>query len=188
MVTFLRQFLSKPVEIGALAPSGRQLARLMVSASELEPDHVVVELGAGTGPVTQAILDARAEGPLVSLEPNATLAGLLRRRFPEVDVDERPAQQLPEILQERGWGSVDRFVSSLPFAIWPEELQNDVLDAVVATMAPGGRMVTFSYLQSQLLPASARLREQLTRRFSSVRRTRVAWMNLPPALVFVCDA
>ena len=76
MWTFFREFAKDPVLLGAVAPSGADLARRMVDAAELGPGQVVVELGAGTGPMTAEILARRPDGPFVALEPNAALAAL----------------------------------------------------------------------------------------------------------------
>ncbi len=186
-VTFLREFVKDPVQLGAVAPSGPALARLMVEAADLRPEHVVVELGAGTGPMTAEILRARPEGPFVSLEPNPALAEGLRAAFPGVRVEQRYAQELRAILDEMGQARADRVVSSLPWAIWSEELQAEVFAAILSVLAEDGRMVTFAYVHALWLPAAKRLRAALEARFESVSTTRVAWLNLPPALVYVCD-
>lgn len=185
-LAFLREFVRDPVRTGAVAPSGRQLARQMVDAAGLDDGQVVIELGAGTGPMTAEIL-ARGLGiRFVALEPNEQLAGILRARFPSLDLAAQYAQELPQILSSRGWGEADRVVSSLPWAIWPEKLQDEVLDAVVGVMKPGARLVTFGYLHSQALPAAWALRRSLERRFAKVGVASVAWANLPPALVIAC--
>lgn len=187
LLTFAREFVRDPVTLGAVAPSGRSLARLTVASAEIGPDHVVVELGAGTGPMTREILERHPAQPFVALEPNGELARLLRLAHPEVRVEQRFAEDLPAILADHGHPVAHRVVSSLPWAIWSEPLQNRTFDAIVEVLHPEGRMVTFAYLHAQVLPAARRLREQLKRRFRSVERTRVAWANLPPAFVFVCD-
>jgi phospholipid N-methyltransferase len=158
----------------------------MVESAALAPGHVVVELGAGTGPMTEEILRVRPHGPFVALEPNPTLAALLRQRFPGVRVDERKAQDLVTVLRELGWGKVDRVVSSLPFAIWPDRLQQEVFDGILAAMAPHSRFVTFGYAHARPLPAARRLWATLHERFSEVATTRIVWRNLPPALVYCC--
>lgn len=186
MLDFVGQFIRDPVGLGAIAPSGPQLARLEVDAAGLEPHHVVVELGAGDGPMTAEIVK-RSIGPFVSLEPNAVLAATLRARFPEVRVEERYAQDLPAILADMGVSQIDRVVSSLPWAIWDADLQGEVFDAILDVLAPDGRMVTFSYLHAKPLPAARRFKAALEDRFEQVTTTAPAWRNLPPAFVFVCD-
>jgi phosphatidylethanolamine/phosphatidyl-N-methylethanolamine N-methyltransferase len=185
-LTFLREFVRDPVQLGAVAPSGGALARRMVEAAALAPGQVVVELGAGTGPMTQEILRVRPAGPFVALEPNAALAAVLRARFPTVRVEERKAQDLPTVLAQLGWGRAERVVSSLPFAIWPESLQREVFDGILAAMAPGSRFVTFGYAHARPLPAARRLWATLNDRFEEVATTRIVWRNLPPALVYCC--
>jgi phospholipid N-methyltransferase len=185
-LTFLREFVRDPVQLGAVAPSGGALARRMVEAAALAPGQVIVELGAGTGPMTAEILRVRPAGSFVALEPNPALAAILRARFPTVRVDERRAQQLPAILAELGWGRADRVVSSLPFAIWPDALQREVFDGILAAMAPASRFVTFGYAHARPLPAARRLWATLHDRFEEVATTRIVWRNLPPALVYCC--
>jgi phosphatidylethanolamine/phosphatidyl-N-methylethanolamine N-methyltransferase len=186
-VTFLKEFVRDPVQLGAVAPSGPELAKLMVEAAELRPGQVVVELGAGTGPMTAEILAQRPDGPFVALEPNPPLAEGLRLRFPGARIEQRYAQDLRAILGEMGQERADRVVSSLPWAIWSDELQAEVFAAILDVLADDGRMVTFAYVHALMLPAARRLRRALESRFEEVRTTRVAWWNVPPALVYVCD-
>lgn len=187
-ITFAREFVRDPVTLGAIAPSGAALARLTVEAAGIADDHVVVELGAGTGPMTQEIVRRHPGNPFVALEPNAELARLLRLAYPTVQVEERFAEHLPEICAAWGHPVVHRVVSSLPWAIWPDDLQRRTFDGILEVLHPEGRMVTFSYVHAQMLPAAKRLRDTLAARFERVEKTRVAWANLPPAFVFVCDS
>lgn len=184
---FLREFLADPVTIGAVAPSGAQLAAQMVTSAAILPEHVVAEIGAGTGPMTAELLARHPDNPLVVLEPKPELAATLRQRFPTAHVVEAYAQALPQITQAWGHTPVDRVVSSLPWAIWKQEMQEEILAGILEAMAPDGRMVTFTYWHAQPLPAARRFREFLQRHFARVERSPVAWKNLPPAFVFVCD-
>jgi phospholipid N-methyltransferase len=160
----------------------------MVEAAEIGDGHSVVELGAGTGPITRAILEGHTQLRLLALEPTPDLAAKLRVRFPSVQVEERYAQDLPEIVA--GWGhpKVDRVVSGLPWTLWSEEVCHSGLSAVARSLRHDGRMVTFSYVHSQtLMPSAWRFRRQLRQHFAVVRRTEVQWLNAPPAVVFVCE-
>lgn len=186
-LVFLREFVRDPVTLGAVAPSSPSLARLMVDAAAIGPGHVVVELGAGTGPMTAELVRRHPDHALMCLEPVGVLAAALRERFPDVRVEERYLQDLPELLAAWGHPRVDRFVSSLPWAIWTPEVQDACFAAILGSIQPDGRLVTFQYLHSTVLPAARRFRATLDRHFGAVSTTRVAWANLPPAFVFVCD-
>lgn len=184
---FLREFARNPKGIGAVAPSGPQLAQRMVREADIAADHAVIELGPGTGPITRELRRTHPDVDLLLVEPAADLAGLLRDAFPGVRVDQRMAQDLPAICADWGREQIDRVVSGLPWTMWSEQVIAAGLDAVVKVLAPGGRMVTFSYVHAQLLPAARLFRHLLDERFARVSRTRVQWLNVPPALVFVCD-
>ncbi|MCA9568853.1 MAG: methyltransferase domain-containing protein [Myxococcales bacterium] len=187
LLTFLGAVLRSPGGVGAVAPSSRALGRCMVEAAAPAAGHTVVELGAGTGPVTEVLADVVDPARLLVLEPDAELAARCRARVPGVDVQERFAQELPALVAERGWSGVDRVVSSLPFAAWSPSLQTEVFDAIEAVLAPDGRLVTFTYAHSPWLAAGRRARATLEARFAQVRTTPVVWGNVPPAFVYVCD-
>lgn len=186
-LAFLKAFVTTPQRIGAIAPSSAALARCMVSESQIGEGDVVVELGAGTGPVTRALAEMHPGVRTLALEPDAALAARCREAAPSIEVLESFAQELPSLLADRGWGRASRVVSSLPFAGWPAQLQDDVFDAIFEATTDDARMVTFTYGHSRWLPAGKRTRAVLESRFSSVRATPMVWGNLPPALVYVCE-
>lgn len=186
-LTFLRAFLRAPTGIGSVAPSSPALAAMMVRCAEIQPGQVVAELGAGTGPMTRAVRAAHPDNPLVVFEPDAALAAVCRASVPGVPVEEAYAQDLSAVLARHGHAGCERIVSSLPFAGWPAELQEAVFDGIFDALAPGGRMVTFTYVHSPWLPAGRRARALLGRRFARVTTSPVVWRNLPPAFVYVCD-
>ena len=184
---FLKDAFRRPRQMGAIAPSGRELADLMVAEVDVRPEHVVVELGAGTGTITRAIRDRAPNGALLAFEPGPDLAKVLRERYPGVEVSERLAHELPEVLAAWKDGKVDRVVSGLPWTIWPREEQARILEGVVRSMQPDGRFVTFTYVHSQVLPGAGDLKNLLSAYFERVTKTRVAWMNVPPAFAYVAE-
>jgi phosphatidylethanolamine/phosphatidyl-N-methylethanolamine N-methyltransferase len=182
---FLRDVTRRPKQMGAIAPSGAELGRVMVEAAQLRPDHVIAELGAGTGSITAAIRHAVPTAPLLAFEPGKELAEVLRNRFPDVRIDERLAHEMPAALAEWGHPKVDRVLSGLPWTIWSEAEQDQILSSVAGCMQPDGRLVTFTYVHSQVLKGAGSLKALLERHFETVERTRTAWMNVPPAFAWV---
>jgi phosphatidylethanolamine/phosphatidyl-N-methylethanolamine N-methyltransferase len=180
--TFLRGMLRDPIAVGSIWPSGPALARQMAEDAAIRSTDLVVELGAGTGPITAALVGRGRS--LLALEPDPALAAACRARCPGVDVLEQKAQDLPNILLDRGEAAADRIVSGLPFAIWPDPLQRAVLDAVTRALPDDGVFVTFTYAHSPVLPAGRRFRARLGEAFERVTTSPVVWRNAPPALVY----
>ncbi|MBT3223648.1 MAG: SAM-dependent methyltransferase [Proteobacteria bacterium] len=185
-LTFLREFVRKPKQVGAIAPSSATLAKTMVAAANIEAGHAVVELGAGTGPFTRALVANHADAHFLALEPSSSLAGVLRQEFPGIEVVERFAQDLPEIVEDWGYPKIDRILSGLPWTVWPQEVQDSIFDAIGATLKPDGQFVTFTYVHSQVLPGARQLLRTLRERFAEVDTTPIIWANIPPAFVYVC--
>jgi phosphatidylethanolamine/phosphatidyl-N-methylethanolamine N-methyltransferase len=186
-LVFLREFFRAPKRIGSVTPSSSVLAKLMIDAADIKEGHVVVELGAGTGPFTKEIVSRHPDVAFMAIEPRQHLAQVLREEFPSLQVQEAWAQELPQLTASWGHPTVDRVVSGLPWALWPQALQEEILSALVASMAPTGKFVTFTYLHSGVMPGARRFRKNLNAYFGTVRTTQVAWLNFPPAYAFVCE-
>ncbi|GAA2414004.1 class I SAM-dependent methyltransferase [Nonomuraea africana] len=181
---FLGQFMRSPATIGALAPSSRRLAETVCTPVPERGEPTVVELGPGTGPFTAEIqrrLDGR--GHHLAIELNPKLASLLSERFPRVDVAQDDAARLPDLLRERGLARADVVVSGLPWAAFPEDLQDRLLGAVISTLCPSGAFTTFSYIHAMPLSSARRFRALLSDRFEEVVLGRTVWRNTPPAYV-----
>lgn len=181
-VTFLRQWLREPRSIAAIAPSGRELARRMAAAAGRA--RTVVELGAGTGAITRALLDngVAAENLLV-VERNPDLHEWLERRFPGVEVARADAFDLvPVVAASRGLepGRVDAVVSGLGLLSFPREDQRRLLGAAFAVLRRGGRFVQFTY--APVFPVA---RDVLAELGLSSRRVAFSLRNLPPASIYV---
>ena len=56
-VRFLRSWIEKPLHMGAVMPSGRVLARTMAQYVNIDSTDPVVELGPGTGAITNALIE-----------------------------------------------------------------------------------------------------------------------------------
>lgn len=176
-VLFFLRWLKAPHLIGAIAPSGRQLARAMAREVAEIPAGPIVELGGGTGSVTKALLEAGvAPERLVVVERDAHLHLVLRDRFPDLTVLCGDASQLRALLAPLGITQAAAIVSSLPFLSLPKLERDAILVETVALLGEGAPLVQFTY---GLVSPIARLRYGLWGRV--VAR---AWLNLPPAAVW----
>lgn len=183
--TFLGQWLRDPVRTASVTPSGRQLAHLMVAA--LPPGaRRVVEIGAGTGVFTRALLEAGIPREhLLVVEINPRLAAFLEQRFAGVRVVCADARQLesllaPPDLAAADAGGIDAVVSGLGLLSMRAETRCAILRAAFAVLAPGGRFVQFTYG-----PTSPVRRGERAALGLAVRRSGFALRNLPPATVYV---
>jgi phosphatidylethanolamine/phosphatidyl-N-methylethanolamine N-methyltransferase len=174
---FLKSWFDRPLITGAVSPSGKSLARMMARYVDPAVPGPVIELGPGTGPVTEALI-ARgiAEDRLVLIEFNPDFCRLLRKRFPAARVIEGDAyalgQSLPAALE-----TVCAVVSSLPLFTRPEPQRLGLLGDAFARMHRGCPFIQFTYATVSPMPLK-------TRSFDAEVSPRV-WLNLPPARVWV---
>jgi phosphatidylethanolamine/phosphatidyl-N-methylethanolamine N-methyltransferase len=180
-VRFIASWLQHPLKVGAVSPSGRALARAV--AAEIDPSipGAVVELGPGTGPVTEALVE-RGIAPerLVLVEYDPEFCALLRRRYPGATVIEGDAYALADTLSGIIKEPLAAIASCLPLMTRPLSVRVRLLNAAIRMLQPGAPFVQFTYAMTAPIPSRKR-RYRIT---SSPR----IWKNLPPARVWVYRA
>ena len=185
--SFLKQFVSQPNSVGAIAPSSTLLCQEIVNAIDWSTAQAVVEYGPGTGVVTQQILKSkRDETNFCAIELNTHFAEILKQRFTSVSIHVDSVANVKDVCEHEGIEQVDAVISGLPWASFKDEDQNEYLDAMMSVLKPGGHFVTFAYLQGLLLPAGKRFRHKLDHYFTDIGKSRIIWRNLPPAFVYRC--
>lgn len=143
---FFRTWLAKPVLTGAVAPSGKALARAMARQVPAESGWPVLELGPGTGPVTAALIEhGVAAERIVAVEFNPDFCGLLVERYRGVNVVEGDAYDLTMTLPPGLTGPYAAVVSSLPLLTRPAEARLALVEGALDRILPGGAFVQFSY-------------------------------------------
>ena len=174
---FFRGWIQDPLAVGSIVPSGRLLARLMVS--NLRPGARVIELGAGTGTVTQAILDTGVrERDLCLVELNDQFVDILSDRYPRAEVVKADALNLTQHLQS--WrGAADFVVSGLPLLLFSSSNKKRVLSQAFELLKRSGAFHQFTY--AGRCPISQRSLAELS---LTASRLGIAALNLPPAFVY----
>jgi phosphatidylethanolamine/phosphatidyl-N-methylethanolamine N-methyltransferase len=179
---FLGKFLKHGTAIASLAPSSPWLSRTTVRNVDWDRARVLVELGAGTGPITRVLADrARPVCRVIVLERDPDFARLLRERFSGLDnfdIIEGDVRDLAGLLAGRGIDRVDHVVSGLPVPSFPKDLQHQLFRTVRAILAPEG---TFNQITE--LPW---VYWRFYRRFFEDVRFAFEPRNVPPAGAYFC--
>jgi phosphatidylethanolamine/phosphatidyl-N-methylethanolamine N-methyltransferase len=182
---FFKRWLDNPKATGAVSPSGRFLARAMASYVDPKADGPIIELGPGTGPVTEALLERGvAQERLILVEYDASFCKLLARRFPKARIVQGDAYRLAETLRPVLEEPSACIVSSLPLLTRPERGRLNLLRDAFELMRPDGAFIQFTYGLASPVPLTSRL-SGLRFRAEALHSV---WLNLPPARVWVYRA
>lgn len=179
LLLVLRQFLRHAKTVATVAPSSRALSRAILRGIDWSKTQVVVELGAGTGPITRELVKAAPTGVrLVVNEFLPDFCRALREKFPGLDVAEGDARRLANMLAGRGITQVDYVLSGLPLTHFVQTDRDAVIDQAARALGPDGEF-------RQLTTAPWLYRRLYRRYFRDVRFRPVVW-NLPPGGVYFC--
>jgi phosphatidylethanolamine/phosphatidyl-N-methylethanolamine N-methyltransferase len=178
---FIRSWIEKPLTVGAVAPSGKPLARVMATYVDPASSGPIVELGPGTGPVTEALIERGVDPARLTLvEYDPEFCRLLAQKFPGVHVVRGDAYNLKHTLAGVLAEPAAAFVSGLPLFNKPLKMRLDLLDQAFGLMKPDAPFVQFTYNAISPIPRShGRVRSEASDR---------VWRNFPPARVWVYRA
>lgn len=177
-VRFIRSWFDKPFTMGSVTPSGRVLARAMARYVDVDVPGPVIELGAGTGPVTQALVDHGVDqSRLVLVEFNPSFCRLLRTRYPNATVIQGNAYRIEHLLGSLLREKAAALVSGLPLVTKPFKIRQRLMDEAFGLMAPGAPFIQFTYA---MVPPIPNRPADVTAKASEL-----IWQNFPPARVWV---
>ncbi len=177
-VRFIRSWFEKPLSTGAVMPSSRILARAMARCVDPKTVGPVIELGPGTGPVTEALVRHGVDpARLILVEFNPVFCSLLRARYPAATVVQGDAYRLRRVLENYVDEPAAAVVSGLPLVTKPLRTRLRLIADAMALLTPGAPFVQFTYAMVPPIP----------KKLPGVRAqaSEMIWMNLPPARVWV---
>lgn len=171
---FLSEIAKRPKQMGTVWPSSPALAEAMARWLPEHKGELMLELGPGTGIVTQKLLEAGLpQEQLVAVEKSGRMAGFLRERFPKARIIEGDALELDRVLEGMKFGAV---FSSLPLKAFSPEQVDRISAAIHNVLLPGANWIQYSY---QIINGHAPAKT-----FHAVD-SQIVWQNLPPAKVSV---
>ncbi|TWT92812.1 class I SAM-dependent methyltransferase [Stieleria varia] len=186
-LTFIKEFLRHPTQVGAIAPSSPGLVDAMVDWFQWDQARSVVEFGPGTGVFTEGVLKClHPEATFFAIERSPEMAAQARMRCPTATIYEDSVTELDRLCEQESIDQIDAIICGLPWASFSESLQTQIIETMLSRLRPGGQFATFAYWQGVVLPAGRRFSRRLRDSFSSVERSHTVWRNLPPAFVYRC--
>lgn len=176
-VLFLKQFLRNPRQVGSITPSSRFLERRIVELAGVASATTIVELGAGTGGTTRAMLAAMPpHARLLVIELNPHFCRLLKRiEDPRLVIHCGSADALLETLKRYGLAAPDAIVSGIPFSTIGRKAGLRIIETIRDALAPGGRFVAYQ-VRNQV--------DELSRPVLGAPYVEVAFLNVPPVRVY----
>lgn len=176
-LAFLNKFIRSPGSIGSVTPSSSALVTSMLATVDWDRADLIVELGAGTGVITETINNLRrSPSVFISFEKDSGMRSALANRYPDIEFSD-DAGTLEDVITRKGIGNADYIFSGLPFANFSKTDLERSLNGIYQALKPGGQLIAFQYTR--------RLRGYLVTTYSSVECSYVA-RNIPPAFVYRC--
>ena len=178
MWQFLREYISNPDTIGAIAPSSKHLAVSMTDFIDFDKTGCIVEYGAGTGVFTRNVAARkRPDTTYIVIEQNGRFYEILRKQFhgvPGVVLIHGDARNVCGFLREQGFRHADYIISGLPFTSLPQQVSHRILSQTQKAIGMEGVFTTFQYTL---------LRKTFLENYFNIQKIVRVWRNLPPAYV-----
>lgn len=183
----LREFIRDPISTGTVCSSSPSLCKAIAENTYLPKADVVVELGSGTGCISEHLLKAiKPDADFLSVEKNPFFYQMVISNYPGGNFLLGNAEDLPQILDQQHLDKADVIISSLPWAAFAPAQQERITNAIRLSLKPNGVFITYAYISGALFPSFKAFRENISERFQEVQTSKIIWRNFPPAFVYQC--
>lgn len=180
-MSFIKQYLLHPRQVGAVKPSSKSLAKKMMHHVSFEGASCIAEYGPGTGVFTEEIIRSKKDETLFLIfEVNDSFYENLKEKYehaPNTYVIHDSAENLGLYLRKYDVKKVDYVISGLPFASLPRETSDAILRECRKYLSPHGLFITFQYTL---------LKVKLFQNYFSIALVEKERRNIPPAYVLNC--
>lgn len=180
---FVKAALRDPKNVSTIFPSLKFLAQALIRHADMAPGQDVLELGCGSGAITRHILNQRSQlASYTGVELDTSLVDFLRLSFPEELFLNISADDLSGHIKDE---SMDRVICSLPWTLFPSQLQESIVKEMFRVLRPGGKFTTFLCIHSLAYPGAPRARRIFKQHFTGFEKRETIARNIPPANVYL---
>ncbi len=179
---FLSRFLQLGKTISSFCPSSIALAKATCQFINPAIPQTIIELGAGTGPVTRAALKKmHPDSTLIAIESDPELGAFLQKQSDcaKAKIIIGDAGDLAEHLDKLNVKTIDVMISGLPLPNMPEKAVKNIL-TVLANKGtnPGTPFCQITIVPWVYISTYKRLFEDV--------QFQMVWKNMPPGGVYIC--
>lgn len=178
---FRKQFWKDKKMVGSMTPSSRFLTQKMLENVDFKASRIFVELGPGTGVFTEEIISRMSDDSvLLVFELNDSFFEDLHSRFKDerVRLIHDSAEKINDYLLEYQLDHADVVISSLPLAVFSNELRTSILTSAEQSLKQTGKYIQFQY--------SLQAKSNLKKLYNNVSISFTP-LNFPPAFVYTCS-
>lgn len=180
MLSFYKALLKNPRRIGSIIPSSSFLAQAVAKAARVKNDELIVELGAGTGVITQGLLDYGIPAErIVPVEISNVMTKTLEERFPQLNIIHGSAFELAKLIKPLN-KPIGTVICGLPLLIFSQKELQQILNQVDQILTPGGRYIKYTYRFKDIW-------EPILPHYTKVKNAYI-FLNIPPARVCIYEA
>lgn len=175
---FFRRWLKNPRQLGTLAPISVKLSMLAAkeAIAQYKPGTPVVEIGAGTGRLTRALLHMGVQPQdLTVVELDGEMCDFLKKSIPNIQVIEGDASHLADLISPKNIEKVGVVVSAIPLMYLTEKVRKSLINSAFSVLRPHAKIVHVTYNPKSPLNFWKGV---------SQKRVAAAWFNLPPGFVW----
>ncbi|MCH9632367.1 MAG: Ornithine lipid N-methyltransferase [Chlamydiae bacterium] len=175
---FLKQFFKNFKHTGAICPSSKSLTSKMLKGIDFSKPLRIVELGPGTGCMTESILaQMHPDSELICIEINPTFCEQLKKfeTDKKFNLYQASALDFTSRLNER---KIDYVISGLPLANFKKHEIKSIFQEIERALTPKGKYIQFQY--------TLKLKQLFKANFTKVSKSFTPF-NMPPAFVFRCS-
>ncbi len=175
---FFRRWLKNPRQLGTLAPISVKLSMLAAkeALTHYKPGTPVVEIGAGTGRLTRALLSCGVQAQdLTVVELDKEMCDFLCKSIPNIHVIEGDATHLSDLVSSEIREEVGVVVSAIPLMYLQESLRKSLIKAAFSILRPHAKIVHVTYNPKSPLNFWKEIKQ---------RRAAAVWFNFPPGFVW----
>lgn len=172
---FLRNFIKHPAMVASIVPSSNRTIKRMLAPVDWANTDVFVEYGPGVGTFCQAVLDRlKPDATYIAIDPNPDFVQHLRQmihdsRFVLV---QGSAEDVLEILKERGFDHADYILSGLPFSTLPPGVGDSIARETAKALRVGGAFLVYQF--------NPKVRNFFEPHIPKIDAA-IEWWNVPPA-------